>query len=376
MSALGGWLRASLGAKLLLAQMLVVVAGALTLAVVAFAVAPGVFHTHVRMALGTISPQVGRHLDEGLARAMLVALGTGTGVAVATALVVSFILARRITRPVHALARAAREVATGRYTTRVPPPPGGDELTTLAGAFNQMAEALQTSEQRRQELLSDLAHELRTPLATIDGYLEGVGDGVMPADQQTLQVLQTETARLRRLVDDLGAVSRAEARQLDLQVTRCQPDQLVSAAVQAAQPAYTAKQVTLTAKLQPHLPPVMADPDRIGEVLANLLANALRHTPPGGHVEVAATSLANQHLQIIVTDTGEGIPAELLERIFERFYRADPARTHTPDNSGSGIGLTISRAIVRAHSGRITAHSQGPGHGARFTVTLPTTHSR
>jgi two-component system, OmpR family, sensor histidine kinase BaeS len=376
MSALSGRLRGSLGAKLLLAQMLVVVAGALTLAVVAFAVAPGVFHAHVRMALGTIPPRAGRHLDEGLARAMLVALGTGTGVAVATALGVSLVLARRITRPVRSLAQAAGQVATGRYTARVPEPAGGDELTTLAGAFNQMAEALDTAEQRRQQLLSDLAHELRTPLATIDGYLEGVGDGVMPADQQTLQVLQAETTRLRRLVDDLGAVSRAEARQLDLHLTRCQPERLISAAVQAAQAAYTTKDVALTTKLQDGLPQVLADPDRIGEVLANLLANALRHTPAGGHVEVAASGLPDRRLQITVTDSGQGIPPELLERIFERFYRVDPARTHTPDTGGSGIGLTITRAIIRAHGGHIHAHSQGPGHGARFVITLPPARGR
>ncbi len=149
MSALAGWLRQSLGAKLLLAQMLVVVAGSLTLAVVALAVAPGVFHTHVRMALGPVSSQVARHLDEGLARAMTVALATGTGVAVATALGVSLLLARRIASPLGALARAAGHIARGRYSARVPEPAGGDELASLA-AFNTMAEALEASEQRRR----------------------------------------------------------------------------------------------------------------------------------------------------------------------------------------------------------------------------------
>src|SRR6266540_2996441 len=209
MSAPVRWLRRSLGAKLLLAQMLVVVAGSLTLAVVALAVAPGVFHTHVRMALGPVSPEVARHLDEGLSRAMLVALATGTGVAVATALGVSLLLARRIASPLGALSRAAGQVARGSYSTRVPQPAGADELASLAAAFNTMAEALAASEQRRRELLADLAHELRNPLATIDDYLEGVADGIMPSDEQTLQVLQAETARLRRLVDDLNAVSRA-----------------------------------------------------------------------------------------------------------------------------------------------------------------------
>ncbi len=376
MSAPAGWLRRSLGAKLLLAQMLVVVAGSLTIAVVALAVAPGVFHSHVRMALGTIPPEVARHLDEGLARAMLVALGTGTGVAVATALGVSLLLARRIAGPLGTLSRAADHIARGRYTARVPKPAGGDELASLAAAFNTMAEALAASEQRRRDLLANLAHELRTPLATIDGYLEGVADGVMTADEQTILVLQTETARLRWLVDDLNAVSRAEARQLDLHLVRCQPDKLLTAAAQAAQAAYTAKDVTLATRIDPHLPQVAADPDRIGEVLANLLANALRHTPPGGRVEVAATTIPGGHLQISVTDNGEGIPPQLLERIFERFYRVDPARTHTPEMGGSGIGLTITRAIVHAHGGTIRAHSQGPGHGARLVITLPPTRTR
>jgi two-component system, OmpR family, sensor histidine kinase BaeS len=234
-----------------------------------------------------------------------------------------------------------------------------------------MAQALAASEQRRRELLADLAHELRTPLATIDGYLEGVADQVMPADQQTLKVLRAETARLRRLVDDLNAVSRAEARQLDLHPVPVQPGKLVTAAVQAAQAAYAAKDVTLSARVGPRLPKVAADPDRVGEVLANLLGNALRHTPPGGRVEVSASTAADGRVRIVVADTGEGIPPELLERIFERFYRADPARAHTPDGGGSGIGLTITRAIVQAHGGRIHAESHGPGRGARFVVTLP-----
>ena len=376
MNVLAGWLRRSLGAKLLLAQMLVVVAGSLTLVLVALAVAPGVFHTHVRMALGPVSAEVGRHLDEGLARAMLVALGTGTAVAVATALVVSIVLARRIAGPLGRLAQAAGQVARGRYGARVPNPTGGDELATLTAAFNDMAQALAASEQRRLQLLADLAHELRTPLATIDGYLEGVADGVMTADEQTFNVLRTETARLRRLVDDLNSVSRAEARQLDLHPVPCHPQRLLTVAAQAAQAAYAAKQVALTTRIDPHLPQIAADPDRIGEVLANLLGNALRHTSPGGQVEVTATTTPTGHVQIAVIDTGEGIPPQLLERIFERFYRADPARTHTPQGSGSGIGLTITRAIVHAHGGQIRAHSQGPGHGASFRITLPTARSR
>jgi two-component system, OmpR family, sensor histidine kinase BaeS len=363
-------LRRSLGAKLLAAQVLVIVAGSLTLAVVALAVAPGLFHYHARMALGSIPAGIARHLDEGLAVAMLVALGTGTAVALLTAVAVSWFLARRIVRPIGALARAAERIAHGRYTARVPQSSSGDELATLSRAFNTMAEALETSERRRQRLLADLAHELRTPLATIDGYLEGVADGVMPADEQTWAVLRAETARLGRLVDDLQAVSRAEERQLDLRLAPWQPAKLVTAAVQAATVAYQAKGVALVERVDPHLPRVAADPDRLGEVLANLLANALRHTPAGGQVEVAATR-HGRDVALAVTDTGEGIPPNLLERVFERFYRVDRARTRG-QQAGSGIGLTITRAIVEAHGGRIRAESQGTGRGARFVATLPT----
>src|SRR6266545_3416670 len=290
------WLGRSLGAKLLAAQVLVIVAGSLTLGVVALAVAPGVFRYHGRMALGPIPPGIARHLNEGLGVAMLVALAAGTGVALVTAVAVSTFLAQRITRPIGTLARAAARIAHGRYTARVPQGSSDDELAMLARSFNAMAEALESSERRRQELLSDLAHELRTPLATIDGYVEGVADGVMPADDETWKVLRTETARLRRLVD---------------------------AAVRAATAAYRAKGVALVERVDPGLPRVAADPDRIGEVLANLLANALRHTPAGGRVEVAAAR-HGQPVELTVSDTGEGIPPELLERIFERFYRATP----------------------------------------------------
>ncbi len=366
---IAGRLRASLGAKLLLAQVLVIVAGSLTLTVVALAVAPGVFWYHARMALDTIPPKTARHLDEGLGVAMLVALGAGTGVALVTAVAVSAFLARRITRPIRALARAAERIAQGRYTARVPQAGSGDELAVLAHAFNAMAEALETSERRRQRLLADLAHELRTPLATIDGYVEGVADGVMAADHETWKVLRTETVRLRRLVDDLNAVSRAEERQLDLRLARWEPAKLVTAAVRAAAAAYQAKGVALVERVDPHLPRVLADPDRIGEVLANLLANALRHTPAGGRVEVAAARHGRE-VQLAVSDTGEGIAAELLERVFERLYRVDRARAHA-EGGGSGIGLTITRAIVQAHGGRIWAESRGLGRGARFVVTLP-----
>ena len=360
-------LRHSLAGKLLLAQLLVIVAGSVTLLLVALALAPGLFRGHVRDALGIIPEDVSRHLDQAFDDAVLVALGVAIGAAALTAAGVSWFLSVRIVRPLGQLARAAERIAQGNYGERVPVT-GSDELTILAAAFNDMATSLESGELRRRRLLSDLAHELRTPLATIEGYLEGLRDGVIPASDEIWAVLETESGRLRRLVDDLQEVSRAEERQLDLRIGPVSPAELVDAAVRAAEPAFSAKDVALGAEVDERLPQLAADPDRIGEVLANLLDNALRHTAPGGRVSIVAERHGG-NVDLIVADTGEGISAEHLGRIFERFYRVDSSRARTL--GGSGIGLAIARALVEAHGGRIRAESDGDGMGSGFVVTLP-----
>lgn len=360
-------LRHSLAGKLLVAQVLVIVAGSTTLLLVALAIAPGVFHEHVRAALGVVPDDVSRHLDEAFNDAVLLSLGIAVASATLTAAAVSWFLSVRIVRPIAQLARAAERLAHGSYGERVPVS-GSDELTVLATAFNDMAAALESAELRRRQLLSDLAHELRTPLATIEGYVEGVRDGVVPPTAETWSVLGTESARIRRLVDDLQKVSRAEERQLDLRIERLAPASIVAEVVQAASPAYAAQGVALDTAVGDHLPSVAADRDRIGEVFANLLDNALRSTPRGGRVEVTAARRRDE-VELTISDTGEGIAPEHLERVFERFYRVDSGRTR--DRGGSGIGLAIARALVEAHGGRIQAESDGPGMGARFVVTLP-----
>jgi signal transduction histidine kinase len=361
--------RGGLAARLFAAQLLVIVAGSLTLALVALVVAPGLFRAHARQALTVLAPDVVRHLQRAFEDALLVALAIATIAAVVTALAASWLLAQRLTRPIRTLAHAAERIGHGSYQARVPVPAGGDELAALANAFNQMAAALEATERRRQALLVDLAHELRTPLATLEGYVEGLADAVVAADQEAWTVLQAELVRLRRLTEDLTAVSRAQEHQLDLRPNPVDPGALVTRAIQAAEPAYAAKGVALHARVDHRLPEVNVDPDRIGEVLANLLGNALRHTPSGGRVEVTAQERGNE-LELAVADTGEGIAPELLERVFERFFRVDPARTR--NGGGSGIGLTITRAIVEAHGGWVWAESAGQGRGARLVLRLPT----
>jgi signal transduction histidine kinase len=351
-----------LAARLLAAQLLVIAAGAVTLVLAALAAGPPLFRAHVRMALGTVSPALGRHLDDAFAAAAGIALGIGAAVAAVTAVAVSLLITRRLSRPLRDLSGAAAAVAAGDYTARIRAPGVGPELDTLAGAFNTMAAGLAASEATRRRLLADAAHELRTPLATLDAYLEGLADGIRSPGQDTWDIMASQTARLRRLADDISLVSRAE--------DAVAPGGLVTAAVDAARPGYDAKGVHLTARAGVGLPDISADPDRIGQVLAGLLANALRHTPPGGTVCAAAEALPDgKTVRVTVTDNGDGIAAEHLPHLFERFYRADTARDQA--HGGSGIGLTIARALITAHGGTLTAASAGPGSGARFTITLP-----
>jgi two-component system, OmpR family, sensor histidine kinase BaeS len=360
-------LSGSLSAKLLAGQLLVVLTGALTLLLVALLVGPAIFRMHVRDALGYVPPDVGHHLDMAFHTATLISLGVAVGVSVAVALALSTIVSTRIVRPVRELAGAAQRIAHGARDARVPAR-GTDELAELAAAFNEMAASLERAEQIRSQLLADVAHELRTPLATVESYVEALADGVLAADDENWGVIRAETSRLNRLVDDLQKVSRAQAHQLDLHLSAVPAGTLVSDAVKAVQPAYAAKGVGLKAHIEPRVPAIEADSERIAEVLANLLTNALRHTPTGGSVSVSALQRAEQ-LEISVADDGEGIAPEHVDRVFERFYRVDPARSRETD--GTGIGLAIVRAIVEAHGGTVTATSSGTGSGTTVTLLLP-----
>jgi len=269
-----------MSAKLLASQLLVVAAGAVTLLLVALSVGPGIFHHHIRDALGYVPPDVARHLDMAYNTATVISLSIAVGAAVLMALILSTIVSARVVRPVRALAGAAQRIARGAHAARVPVR-GTDELAQLAGAFNEMATSLERAEQIRRQLLVDVAHELRNPLATVESYVEALSDGVLAADEENWGAIRAETTRLNRLVNDLQEVSRAEAHELDLHRTFVAPGEMVQAAVKAAAPAFQAKHVALESHIEPGLPAIELDRERMGEVLANLLANALRHTPPG-----------------------------------------------------------------------------------------------
>lgn len=356
-----------LGPRLLLAQALVVLAGSVTLLAVALALAPGLFRDHVNRAAGPIPPDLARHIDEAFARATLVSLAVAVVIALATALAVSWFVTARVVRPVRVMAAAAQRISAGDYAARVGVTGAGAELDALGRDVDQLAGTLAATERTRAEMLRDLAHELRTPLTTVRGYVEALADGVMTLDQAAVATLDSELARVERLVDDLALVSRAEERQLNLHLTPTAVAELVAAAVATASHAYRARDVALTSRVEEGLS-VVVDQDRIQQVLANLLDNALRHTPPAGRVTVAGRR-HGQTVEVAVADTGDGIAPEHLTRVFERFYRVDDGRSR--ERGGSGIGLAIARALVEAHGGRIRADSAGRGEGSTFTVALP-----
>jgi signal transduction histidine kinase len=297
------------------------------------------------------------------------ALVLATLVATLAALTVSVFVSRRITTPITRMAALSRRFAHGDFRARVPVVED-DEIGALAASFNAMADALDAAEQRRAHLIGDVAHEMRTPLTTVRGNLEGILDGVIEPTPELLAQLYDETGRLSRLIDDLQELSRVESGGLMLQLDSIAPAALIDSAVGRMRASFAAKDVALDITLPSDLPNVRADEARTLQVLTNLLSNALRHTPAGGQVIIRAAS-DGEVVEIAVQDTGIGIAPEHLPHIFERFYRADAARSRAL--GGSGIGLTITRGLVEAMGGTIRADSAGVGHGTTVAFTLPAT---
>jgi histidine kinase len=289
------------------------------------------------------------------------------------AVVVSLFISRRVVAPVLEMKTASQQIAEGEYSDRVRVPrttsiDDFDELAQLAVSFNQMAEKLEKTEKMRRELIADVTHELRTPLTAIKGSMEGLMDGVLEGNEQTFQQVYRETDRLQRLVNDLQELSRVEAGayQLDLQPRTV--SSLTHPTLDRIRRQFDEKGVGLSINVDPDLPQINVDEDRISQVLLNLIGNALQYTTSGGEVEISVKQVGNE-AHFSVTDTGIGISPEHLPHIFTRFYRVDKSRARA--SGGSGIGLTIAKHIIEAHGGRIWAESPGPDQGSTFFFTLP-----
>lgn len=359
----------TLGRRLLVSITLVLLAAAVTAWIVATLVGPALFHEHLVQAGLQDHELADLHIEEAFQSASTIALALAIVVAGATALAVSVLLTRRIGRSVAQMSRAAAQVGAGQFDARVPLPGIGVEFDTLAAAFNTMAAHLEDDARLRERLVTDVAHELRTPAATIAAYIEAIEDGVRVMDTEAAAVLRDQALRLDRLARDLAAVTRAESGDLDLHLTDVSAADLIEAALLTGRERAEAAEVTLQGDVTPEAGTVRVDRMRLAQVLDNLVVNAVRHTPAGGTVSLRATRSTPDSVELTVTDTGEGVPAEHLEHVFERFYRVDSARDR--DRGGSGVGLAICRALVHAHHGTISASSDGTGHGSTFTVRLP-----
>ncbi|MFZ2503511.1 MAG: ATP-binding protein, partial [Nocardioides sp.] len=348
---------------------LVLVAGALTTWVVASVVGPGVFRDHLNRADVAHTSLETQHVEEAFKSALLISISIALLAATITALAATWYLTRRVKRSIRQVASAAAEVAAGRYENRVNDPGLGAEFATLAGSYNSLAQRLGNVEAMRRRMLADLAHEMRTPLATVEAHLEAVEDGVRSLDEDILSVIRLSTRRLGRLAEDIAAVSQAEEGTLDIHRQVVDSHMLTVTAIEGARDRFVAKGVHLEPVEGGTRDPVLVDPDRIGQVLSNLLDNALRHTPPGAIVTLSCRR-HDRWVEFEVADSGDGIAPDHLAHIFDRFYRVDTARDR--NQGGSGIGLSISKALVEAHGGTLTARSPGLGRGATFTVRLAT----
>ncbi len=287
-------------------------------------------------------------------------------VAALIALALGFVLFRQITAPLNALARASNGIASGDFKARARVH-GDDEIAQVARAFNAMADNLARSETARRNMLADVAHELRNPIGVIQSHLEAMLDGVFPTTPEQIASLHDETILLTRLVDDLRALALADAGQLTLARQPTDLHTLVSKTVEAFQVQATENQIMLTSELATNIPPVHIDAERIAQVLRNLLSNALRYTLAGGRVHVKLMN-TGRAARVQVSDTGPGIPSEVLPMVFERFWRADKSRTRA--QGGAGLGLAIAKQWIEAHGGQIGVESE-LGQGTTFWFNLP-----
>jgi histidine kinase len=363
------YIQQRLGWKLFLSYLIVILVGVMSLLLVAQWQAPSALARHasrMESMMGGNSSMMA-DLTTSFQEAVSEILWIAAVASALTAVMVSSFVTMRIVEPVRAMKLASQRIAAGQYGERVTVTEQ-DELGALAVSFNQMAHTLEDTETRRRQLIGDVAHELRTPLSSIRSVLEGMVDGVLPAEIATFQDMQKEVRRLQCLVFDLEELSRAEAGQISLERKRVTPNALVTGVVNRLLSQFEDKGVLLRWEVGEKMPALNIDEARMTQVFINLLGNALQYTPAGETVWLKVEKKGDS-VVFVVKDAGIGIALEHLPLIFERFYRVDKARTRA--RGGNGIGLTISKHLVEAHGGTIQASSAGLGQGSAFTVRMP-----
>lgn len=375
------FIRTHLGWKVFLSYVLVVLVGGVVLVTATSLSFPAAFERHLAgmgaMMSGTTMMENTQTMEVELltnyTASVNEALSLAAIAALIAAVIASFLISRQVVNPLQRMMKLSHRIADGEYKERLTISRGVrsnqlDELDQLALSFNQMADKLEKTETMRRLLIGDVTHELRTPLTAIKGYMEGLIDGVLPGDPEIYQQVDAEIDRLQRLVNDLQQLSRVEAGELQLKLVSVSPASLIETIRGNLGRQFEDKGIQLEIKVELKLPHVLVDRDRILQVLTNLVGNALQYTPEGGRVSIQAVRETSE-IVISISDTGIGISPNHLPLIFNRFYRTDKSRTRA--SGGSGIGLTIAQALVKAHHGRIWAESGGEGKGSTFCFTLP-----
>ena len=373
--------RTHLAWKLFLSYLIIVLVGVVVLMTATSLSVPSAFDRHLAGMSAMMSDStmtnnaqpIETELFTSYKSAVTEAVTLAAAAALIAALLASFLISRQVVEPVQRMMAISRRIADGEYQERLKVSGNVqanqlDELDQLALTFNQMTDKLEKTETMRRELIGDVTHELRTPLTAIKGYMEGLIDGVLPATPASFQQVYTEADRLQRLVNDLQELSRVEAGAYQLNIKSLSPYNLIDHILDHLGLQFEDKGIQLKTKLADNLPDITADKDRIMQVLTNLTGNALQYTPSGGKVILTAV-LEKSEILFTITDTGIGIAPDHLPFIFNRFYRTDKSRARA--SGGSGIGLTIAKAIIKAHHGRIWAESSGEGQGSTFKFTLP-----
>lgn len=369
-------IRRRLGLKFFISYFVVILVGIIVLISATEFTVPSAFDRHLAEmteAMGPSAESLERDLFDNFRNAVNESLIISSAAAFIAAVLVSIFVTRQVVAPIRGIMEASQYIAEGHYDERVKLPDGVDhsdldELGQLSVSFNQMTLQLEKGESLRKQLIGDIAHELRTPLSTIKGSLEGLIDGILPATNDTYHQVYQEADRLQRLVNDLQDLNRVESSAYQLDLAPVDIRRLIEKISKRLDLQFIEKQVRLSLSLSPTLPFVLGDEDRLTQVFVNLIGNSLQYTPAGGVVEITA-QLDKNEISITISDNGIGIDSEHLPHIFTRFYRVDKSRSRA--GGGSGIGLTIAKHLVESHGGVIKAASSGVGHGSTFSIRLP-----
>ncbi|MDT8298190.1 MAG: ATP-binding protein [Spirochaetaceae bacterium] len=328
-------------------------------------------HTQAMEAHFTANNHLEEDLRSSFSQAIQEVIGYSMVIATTAAFILTFLLSRRVVNPILELSKASLNIAGGHLEERVEEN-GNDELAQLARSFNKMAYELESTEQRRMQLIGDVAHELRTPLTGIISSLEGMDDGVLEKSSENLNDVLSEAGRLKRLVRDLEVLSRLSADSISIKTDDFDLLDFLEAMIRRVEPQFDGKGIKLSLTSESQDNSIRTDPERLSQILYNLLNNALRYTPGNGSVDVRLRKMSGVY-SIVISDTGLGIGKDDLNRIFERFYRVDPSRTR--ETGGSGIGLAVSMKLAHHLKGKLTATSDGLNQGSTFTLQIPTSET-